>query len=105
MKKKLEQAAFVRVGDKIYTPLSTYHPEKNNEAVYITEVEEIYEEDGEIYIIDSDGDKLYEEWLGATFFLSVETMNYVFFRNEERYGKRCTNSRTCNYYSPCARQR
>lgn len=91
MKKKLEQAALIRVGDKIYTPSATYHPVKNNEAVYITEVAEIYDDDGEIIIVDSDGDELYEEWLGVAFFLSLETMNYVFLRNEAKYGKRCTN--------------
>ena len=106
MKKNLEQAFVIKVGDSLYTPLSTYHPVKNDSAVIITAVEKIIEEDdGRIAIIDTDGDTLRPEWLGISFFLSIEDMNFVFEKIEEKYGKRCTNSHACKNYSPCSKQR
>lgn len=106
MEKNLEQTLVVKVGDPIYTPLSSYHPEKNNGAVIITGVAEIIEKDsGEIVIIDSDGDKLRTEWIGVSIFFSIEAMNHTFEKIEQKYGKRCTNSHLCKYYSSCVRQR
>lgn len=105
MKKNLEQASVIKVGDSLYTPLREYHPKKNNGAVIITEVAEIIEDDGRIIIIDTDGDTLRPEWLGVSFFLLAETMDFAFEKNEEKYKKRCVNSHLCKYYSPCSKQR
>lgn len=106
MKKNLEQTFAIKVGDSLYTPLSTYHPAKNNSAVIITGVAEIIEDDdGRIAIIDTDGDTLRPEWLGVSFFLSIETMNFALEKIEEKYGKRCTNSHICKNYNPCTKQR
>lgn len=106
MKKNLKQVSVIKLGDSLYTPLSTYRPEKNNGAVIITQVEEINEEDdGRIAIIDSDGDIIRPEWFGVSYFLSIEAMNIAFKKNEEKYGKRCTNSHICKHYSPCVKWR
>lgn len=89
MEKNLEQTLVVKVGDSIYTPLSSYHPEKNNGAVMITGVAEIIEKDsGEIVIIDSDGNKLQTELIGVEIFFSIEAMNRAFEKNEQKYGKK-----------------
>lgn len=86
MKKNLEQVSVIKVGDTLYTPLSTYTPD-NNAAVIFTSVEEIYEENGEVFIMDSDGDILKPEWLGVSFFLSQETMKFWYEQTEKKFGK------------------
>ena len=74
MKQLLEQAVVMKVGDTIYTPFEDYSNE--NESLCITTIESIYEKDGEIYIVDSDGDRLKSKWLGISFFLSKEDIKY-----------------------------
>lgn len=84
MKKNLEQAFIIKVGDALYTPTGSYSTTNKGEFI-ITTVEKIIEENGIVVIIDSDGDTLKPEWLGVSFFLSEDDMKWWCEKMEEKF--------------------
>lgn len=71
-----------------YTWFAKYNhtnDEYYNESLCITTIESIYEKDGEIYIVDSDGDRLKSKWLGISFFLSKEDVKHWYNTIKNRF--------------------
>ena len=74
MKKELSQVNEIKIGIELFSPCQRYDPVNFPNEYIVTTVEEIYEKNGYIYIVDSDGDLLRFDWLGKDFFLSEKAM-------------------------------
>ena len=75
MKKYYTEINLLKVGDTIVTPGGTYSPQ-NKEDVIFTTVEEIFDENGQFFIVDSDSDIIPLKELGLSFFLTQKDLEW-----------------------------
>lgn len=75
MKQSYTEIDLLKVGDMIFSPGSTYSP-SNKEDVIITTVEDIYKEDGQFFIVDSDLDVIPLNAIGLGFFLTQKDLEW-----------------------------
>ena len=55
MKKTINDIVFLTPGTKLYRPTEQYDPCKDSDKYLVTEIVEAYEEDGEIFVVDNEG--------------------------------------------------
>ena len=87
MKKELSQVNEIKIGIELFSPCQRYDPVNCPNDYIVTTVEEIYEKNGSIIIVDSDGDLLRFDWVGKNFFLSKKAM-------VDRFSNSCPNGLT-----------